>query len=141
MFERYTLPARRAVFESYREARSRGASEIGAAHLLLGVMTADARLLRLLVGDTACSALRSAVEAVTPTLGTASEDHVDLPLSSEATKALELAEQERMSTELLEVRPGHLVAEILQTGSPSANVLAEHGVTLEAARRAANPEQ
>ena len=140
MFERYALPSRRAVFESYREARNRGASEIDAEHLLLGVMTVDGRLLDALVGGRPSStALRAAVEDLTPKFEPPSEGSVDLPLSSVAKQVFEITEQERVSTGLSEVWPGHLLAAILQVEGPSASVLGEHGVTLAAVRSAVRP--
>jgi ATP-dependent Clp protease ATP-binding subunit ClpB len=105
-FERYTLPARRAVANALSIAHERGHDAIQTEDLLLGLQAADPALLegvRSRVGF-APNALRSAIDRQSPPRPRQDETPQDLPLSADLNTVLERATsatRDRITTKVL----------------------------------------
>ena len=91
MFERYTEQARRAIFFARYEASQYGSPKIDTEHLLLGTLRTDSRLTRALFDDIgSAGSIRKEIEAQTergPVISTS----VEMPLSTESKRVLDLA--------------------------------------------------
>lgn len=133
----YTERLRKVLMLAREEAAQRQHEYVGTEHLLLGLVregeSVAAAVLHNLNVDFA--ALRRDVEAAAGQGTTRQVDSADLPYSSLAKKAIELATAE--SSELRHSYLGceHLLLGLLREGtSPSAKRLVQLGVTIGAAR-------
>jgi len=127
MFERYTEPARRAVFYARYEASQLSSAYIEPVHLMLGLLREDSLLVRMLSGGEV-EAIRTEVEQ-THKPGPKISTSVDMPLSHSAKRALDRA---RDAADELRSRPidtGHLLLGLLAIQEPPvAEILARHRI-------------
>jgi hypothetical protein len=135
MFERYTERARRTIFFARYEASHVGSQYIETEHLLLGLLREDKALaIRRLGSSAALEAIRRSI-AERSSVEVPTSTSVDLPLSHESKRALAHAADEsaRMSHQHIDTE--HLLLGLLRVEkSFAAQLLHDHGVTLEAGR-------
>ncbi len=135
MFERFTEKARRIIFFARYEASLFGSPFIETEHLLLGICReASAILSRLTTVENAYASIRSQIEWRTPIRPGVSTS-VDLPLSNECKRALAYAAEEADALAHKHIGAEHLLLGLLrEKGCYAAELLSEHGITLESAR-------
>ncbi len=97
MFERYTEKARRAIFFARYEASQYGSSHIDTEHILMGLLREDHALMHQLIGPIDLEAqIRSEIEKVIKR-GKTFPTSVEVPLSAESKKLLNLAARKRQT--------------------------------------------
>jgi len=123
VFERYTEPARRAVFFGRYEASQFGAEQLEPEHLLLGIVRVDSQIAGRLkaagvTGDSIRSRMKPAREKVPESL--------DLPVSGPLKRAMVLAGEESKRF----IMPEHLLVGLVRgESSLAAQILLEAGLT------------
>jgi hypothetical protein len=109
MFERYTEKARRVVFFARYEASGYGSPFIETEHLLLGLTHEDQPLLRMFLGD---RDIRSEIEQHI-TRRERFSTSVEIPLTMECRKALNLASDEAQRLAQRRVDTQHVLLGIM----------------------------
>ena len=129
MFERYTEKARRVIFFVRFEASQYGSPFIETEHLLLGLLREDPVLHRQFLGPTSVAAeIRSEIERHIIRRERISTS-VEVPLTNESKKVLNLAAEEAERLAHRHVGTEHLlVAMIRVEGSLAAQLLRERGL-------------
>jgi ATP-dependent Clp protease ATP-binding subunit ClpC len=135
MYERYTEKARRVLFFARYEASVSGTPFIDGRHLLLGLMREDPKVVKLLLkSPSPLAAIRKEIE-----LGFHSAEKistsVDLPFGEEAKLALHFAAEESQQLKHDSISSGHMLLGLLRAGKSAAEILRQHGVELEEARK------
>lgn len=135
MFERYTQPARRAIFFARYEARQFGSPTIDTHHLLLGLFREDLNLAaRWLKPPDSIERLRRQIESRAPVKEKVSPS-IDLPLTNTCKRILAYANEESEFLAHRYIEPEHLLLGILREERCLAQeVLVERGLRLEAIR-------
>lgn len=135
MFERYTEPARHAIFYARYVAAQNGSPKIETEHLLVGLLRADMGLAQRFLGSPwAAEQVWGEVDhekPVRPPLA----GGVDLPLSRESKYVVSFAAEgaDRLSSK--EIRTDHLLLGLLrEEGCFAAELLNRHGVRLALTR-------
>src|SRR5690242_588826 len=136
MFERFTEKARRVIFFARYEASEYGSHYIETEHLLLGLLREDPSLeTRFLGPDSSIEKIRAEIEKRI-TRGERFGTSVEVPLSKEAKKILNLAAEEaerlghgyvgteHMLLGMLQV-DGSLAAQVLRGRSPNSSRIRE----------------
>ncbi|QOY88544.1 Clp protease N-terminal domain-containing protein [Paludibaculum fermentans] len=108
MFDRYTEKARRTIFFGRYAASEYGAAQIETEHLLLGLVQEGLER-GLPFPDGAKEAIRLAILAGMPAKNIQTGTSVDMMLSRDARKVLELADQEREARGHKSLHTGHLL--------------------------------
>lgn len=142
MFERFTEPARRAIFFARYEASQFGCPQIETEFLLLGLFREDKVLAtRFLLSQAKLEVIRQSIMEYRGACAHIATS-VDLPLSYECKRALAYASEESERLNDVHIGTAHLLLGVLrEKGSFAANLLLERGVTLELAReRLRGPE-
>lgn len=131
MFERYTEKAWRVIFFARYEASVYGSPYIETEHLLLGLAREDQPLLRMFLGD---RDIRSEIEQHiarrerVPT-------HIEIPLTAECKKALNLASEEAQRLAHRHIDTQHVLLGMMGVGgSLAARLLQAAVLTAEAIR-------
>jgi hypothetical protein len=135
MFERYTEKARRTIFFARYEASQFGSSYIEPQHLLLGLFREDKALVdRFLASYAKVESIRASITQRSHT-GVRIAISVDLPLDHESKRVLAYAaeESERLKHEHIGT-PHFLLGLLREEKSFAAQLLREHGLTLDAVR-------
>ncbi len=135
MFERYTEKARRTIFFARYEASQYGSPYIETEHLLLGLFREDPALLSRFGGPTSIAAdIRTEIERqITPRKRISTS--VEVPLTNECKKALNLAAEESQRLAHRYIGTEHLLLGMLGVeGSLAAKLLREMGLKPEAIR-------
>src|SRR5580704_517136 len=135
MFERYTQKARRVMFFARYEASQYGSPYIESEYLLLGVLREDLALVTRFLGPNSVAAdIRAEVERRIPARERISTS-VEVPLTDECKKILNLAGEECERLGHRYVGTEHLLLAMLgaQT-SLAARLLRDRGVTPERIR-------
>src|ERR1700677_172695 len=136
MFERFTEKARRAIFFARYEAGQYGISNIGAEHLLIGILRDDGlAVLRLLAPQTTAEWFRTEIEKqmvrhvpVSPT--------IELPLAPDCRSIPISATVKADKLRNRRVRTEHLLLGMLRLqDSHVAQLLRERGALPEAIRK------
>lgn len=131
MFERYTEQARRVIFFARYEASAYGSKEIATEHLLLGLMREDRALLNRFLDTKARVDLREEIERAIQH-GKRISTAVEVPLSAESRKALNLASEEADRLKARYIGTEHLLLGLLGvTGSLAEHTLTAHGIGLD----------
>ncbi|HZR51669.1 MAG TPA: Clp protease N-terminal domain-containing protein [Streptosporangiaceae bacterium] len=135
MFERFTERARRTIVIAQEEARRLDHNYIGTEHILLGLIREDQGLashaLRAMGLD--LDQLREEIEARTGRGSSTPSGHI--PFTPQAKKSLELSLRESVQLGAGYIGTEHLLLGMIKEGEgPAAQVLAAHGVALDAAR-------
>jgi ATP-dependent Clp protease ATP-binding subunit ClpC len=136
MFERFTEKARRAIFFARYEAGQYGSSNIGAEHLLIGILRDDGlTVLRLLAPQATAEWFRTEIEKQivrhVPTSAT-----IELPLAPDCRTILISATEEADKLRNRRVRTEHLLLGMLRLkDSLVAQLLREKGALPEAIRK------
>jgi hypothetical protein len=135
MFQRYTEPARRAIFFARYEASQFGSRTIDTHHLLLGILRGDLSIAARRVSPDTIASLRQEIESRVPAVKEKVSTHMDLPLTESSKHILAYANEE---SELLghhHIGTEHLLLGILrEDGCLAQEVLFERGLRLEAIR-------
>jgi ATP-dependent Clp protease ATP-binding subunit ClpC len=93
MFERYTQPARLAVFHARTEAGAQGAASIGAEHLLLGLLREDPAIENAFPVPDAGRRIRERISA--DSTGRAKlPESMDMPVTLDCKQVFEAAAKE-----------------------------------------------
>ena len=135
MFERFTAPARNVIVQSQTEARALKHSQIGPAHLLLGVMGQPeepaARLLQAQALD--IDAVREQVKAIVNVGDEVAEAGAHIPFSPAAKRVLELSLRQSLQLGHDYIGPQHLMLGILlcEGDNDAVRVLADLRVDIE----------
>ena len=124
MFERFTERARRAIFFARYEASVQPTSYIESEHLLLGIL----RELPALAKRVPVEQLRARIAEKIPRQGTAIATTVDMPLSSEAKRALSAGAKEADRLGHRSIKCGHLVLGLIQESAFVAGLLHDCGM-------------
>jgi uncharacterized protein (TIGR02246 family) len=146
MFERYTEKARRVIFFARYEASQYGSHTIETVHLLLGLLREDHALTRRFLSEKGdVQSLRDEIESQI-TRGERISTSVEVPLSAECNRILNMAVEEAEQLGNKHVGTEHLLLGILrEEDSWAARLLRDRGLTLEGLREelshyAAEPE-
>jgi ATP-dependent Clp protease ATP-binding subunit ClpA len=140
MFERFSEPARRALFFARYEASALGKHLIESEHLLLGILRE---------GDPVTTELWNIfgvrpqeIRAKFPTVDTRISSSAELPLSEDAKKILAYTAHECEQRSDGKIGPQHLLLGILRVPDcQAARELGEHGVHHHAVYEALTPIQ
>src|SRR5215510_3312377 len=135
MFERYTEKARRVIFFARYEASQYGSPYIETEHLLLGLLREDRALANWFPGESNVEpGIRAEIEAQI-TQRERISTAVEVPLTEECKKVLNLAGEEADGLGHRHVGTEHvLVALIRVEGSLAATLLRQRGLKPEAIR-------
>ncbi|MDX6613286.1 MAG: hypothetical protein QOD75_2472 [Blastocatellia bacterium] len=136
MFERYTDEARRVIFFSRYQASTLGAREIAAGHLLLGLMSVTDDFVTPLFRNAGMDleAVRSSIRSSSPPLESIAT-HVELPLSSDAKRALLNALEESELLMNKHIGNEHLLLGLLrEDATVPSEILRNHGFGLDRIR-------
>jgi hypothetical protein len=130
VFERFTEPARRAIFFARYEAGALDSPQIEAEHLLLGLLREDKMLKhRLQRLPEAVNSIRQQIQAsspVRPQIAT----QVDLPLSEDCQRVLAYAAEESKDLQHQVIDCGHLVLGLLMIKDHYAvDLFQQHGIS------------
>jgi uncharacterized protein (TIGR02246 family) len=146
MFERYTEKARRAIFFARYEASQYGSKTIETEHLLLGLFREDHTLARkFLTEKGGGQSLRDEIESHI-TRGERLSTAVEIPISAECKRILNMAAEEGERLGQKHVGTEHLLLGILREADCfAARLLTERGLTLvwlreEMARPSTDPQ-
>lgn len=137
VFERYSDPARRALFFARFESSQYGSLAIAPEHLLVGVLREPTPIV-----DSLFSVQSISIDAVRAALAARIATHPKVPVSVEipfsvATKhALQYGAEEADQLDHRHIGPEHLLLGLLREGqSTAAAVLHEQGLRLEQTRQ------
>jgi haloalkane dehalogenase len=136
MFERYTEKARRVIFFARYEASQFGSVSIEPEHILLGLLREDRYLVEHFFPEPAAAAesIRKEIEQRMP-LREKLPASVDLPLSPQAKRVLNLADEESSGLGHRNIGTGHLLLGILREPKTIAGeILQERGLILDKVR-------
>jgi ATP-dependent Clp protease ATP-binding subunit ClpC len=140
MFERYTEPARRALFFARFEATRLAAGQIETDHLLLGLLNPGTHTLYD-VCERAGLTLEKARVVLHRNTTAAVPLTVEIPFTVECRRALEHAADEADAASSGAITPAHLLVGVLRDDTSRASQLLQaHGISLAVARRAAQPQ-
>jgi len=135
MFERYTEPARRALFFARYEVSERGGERIEPDHLLLGLLQAEPQaVLRFSKSGETEESMRQRFIARAPG-GAKRPESDEIPFSRPMVQALERARIEADQLGDATIRPEHLLLGVLvEPSGVCGTALEEAGVTIHAVR-------
>ena len=136
MFERYTEPARRALFFSRYEASQFGSLSIEAEHLLLGLIRED-KALTSWIFEAAHLSLDSVGEEMRRRANSREKigTGVEIPFSAETKRALQFAADEADGLLHKHIGPEHLLLGLLrEEESFAVSILRKAGVGLAGVR-------
>ena len=134
MFDRFTPEARRSLELASQLASDRGDAAVAPDHVLVALADGGSGLAAALLGEAGLG--RDAVEAAMGPGGGGAGAQTP-PFTAATKKALELALRESLNLAHGHIGSGHLLLGLLRLGEGlPAELLAEHGITLEAARAA-----
>src|SRR5580704_13831646 len=129
MFERYTEKARRLVFFARFEASRYGSPSIETEHLLLGLLREDLALLKIFLGDGDIEGgIRADIERHVRR-GEAISTSVEMPLTTECQRVLNLASEEAQRLAHRQIDTEHVLLGMLGVeGSLAAKLLEARGL-------------
>ena len=135
MFQRYTEKARRVIFFARYEASNYGSREIGSEHLLLGLLREDPTLAKWFLEERYLeSEIRGEIESRI-VRGERIATSVEMPLSTECKKALNLAGEEADRLAHQHIGTEHLWLGLLSVeGSMAAQILQGRGLRADVVR-------
>lgn len=135
MFERYTEQARRTIFFARYEASNYGSHTIESEHLLLGLLREDRALRKWILGQSKDEPeIRAEIERRI-TRGERFSTSVEVPLSDECKKILNLAAEEADRLAHRHIGTEHMLLGILRMeGSLAAQILTARGLKAGAVR-------
>ena len=137
MFERYTEPARRALFFSRYEVSRLGGDRITSEHLLLGVLR-EVREVTWKIAAQARIDLSTLQDDVRRRCagGETLPSSFEIPFGEDTKRILYRAAAEADALGHRSISPDHLVLAMLTDGSNgAAHLLVEHGIVVEDVRR------
>src|SRR5260370_25813455 len=133
MFENYTEIAKQTIFFAKGEAAELGSPEIGAEHILLGLLRDEAVTGRLMEGLSA-SQIRQDILARAPRRQKP-PGPVDLPLSTQSRELLALAEEEAQGSPRGNVSNVHILLWLLRArDSQASQLLQSKGLSADRGR-------
>jgi ATP-dependent Clp protease ATP-binding subunit ClpA len=127
MFERYSGPARQAIFFARMEAGDAGATKVGAEHLLIGILEVNPDLPHQLGIELDVASLRNQSEH-SRSSGSEIPVTVDMPIKDDLRSVLEHAIAVANLQQCQEVRTEHLMASLLEQGGHVAGILRHLGL-------------
>ena len=130
MFERFTPRAQNVLMQSMEEARAQHRSEIGPAHIALGLLASQGGIALRALEDQGVTpeAIRAHLESHTPASGADVEPPALIPYSTAAKKSIELCVREALRLGHNYVGTEHMLLALL---ADESNVLA--GLDVDAA--------
>lgn len=136
VFERYTEPARRALFFARFESSQFGSLSIEPEHLLLGIAREGGPLLAKISSSASVDAIRTAVGEHAQTREKVSTS-IEIPFSTPTKMALNFGAEEADGFNHEHIGPEHLLLGLLHVdGSIAESILRGQGITLDTVRRA-----
>jgi ATP-dependent Clp protease ATP-binding subunit ClpA len=140
MFERFTQSARQVVVSAQEQARSLGHNYIGTEHLLLGVLAQPpevAATRALLALGYTLDGCREGIEQLIGPGDPSRSRSGHIPFTSRCKKVMELSLRESLRLKHDHIGAEHLVLAIVREGGGvAAQLLVQHGPSLEEVRRA-----
>jgi hypothetical protein len=135
MFERYTEKARRVIFFARYEASQYGSPYIETEHLLLGLLREDSALAKWFSGESSVEpGIRTEIEGQIAQRERISTS-VEIPLTGECRRVLELAGEEADRLDHRHVGTEHVLVALTRVeGSLAAKLLRKRGLKPEAIR-------
>jgi hypothetical protein len=128
MFDRFTEPARRAIFFARYEAGSFGSPFIDTEHLLLGLIRED-KVLPARLPSGAGERIRKRIETNLSEPRRKISNSVDMPLSSDSKRALSLGAEQADKFNHAAIDSGHLILGLLCIQKcAAATLLQEFGI-------------
>ena len=147
MFERFTEKARRVIFFARYEASQYGSMTIETEHLLLGILREDQAIARrFLHGKSGAQSVRDEIEREI-TRGERISTSVEVPLSAECMRILNMAAEESERLGQKNIGTEHMLLGVLREGGCfAARLLNERGLELawlrdELAKRSDDPQK
>jgi hypothetical protein len=129
MFERFTERARRVIFFARYEASVYGSTYIDTEHLLLGWLREDQGLAKTVFARNSLAEIRAEIDGHL-TRKVPIPTSVEIPLSAESKRVLNLATKESENLGSSHIGTEHLLLGMLAVeGSVAAHILQEQGVT------------
>jgi ATP-dependent Clp protease ATP-binding subunit ClpC len=137
MFERYTEPARRALFFARYECTQLGAVSIDSEHILLGVARqTQGPVAKILAGAGVSLKSVGAEVADRVTVRPKTSPSVEIPFSPEVKHALHVAADEADRLGHQHIGTEHLVLGLLDAPrSVAGSILKNHGLTIDEFRK------
>ncbi|MGA7158985.1 MAG: hypothetical protein WBY53_19220 [Acidobacteriaceae bacterium] len=138
MFERYTQPARRAIFFARDEAILRGATAIAPVDLVLGLSREE------YPPGSPLAALHENAAEIRSLLGVepiseSNHTSIDIPLTDASKRALAYATEEAERDASHDITAEHLLRGVLRLDDPTTSTLSAAGWTLKGMRNAHEP--
>jgi len=135
MFERYTERARRTIFFARYEASQYGSSVIASEHILLGLLREDRAITRQFIGPIQLGTeIRTEIESIIKR-GKPFATSVEVPLSDESKKILNLAGEEADRLGHRHIGTEHILLAILRLpDSLAGKLLIARGAKADAIR-------
>src|ERR1700676_2738047 len=135
MFERYTEKARRVIFFARYEASQYGSKTIETEHLLLGLFREDPALTRKFISEKGgVQSMRDEIESQIMR-GERISTSVEVPLSAECKRILNMAAEEAERLGSKSVGTEHLLLGTLrEQDCLAARLLRERGLTVDGLR-------
>jgi hypothetical protein len=134
MFERYTEKARRVIFFARYEPSQYGSSYIDTEHLLLGLLREAPEIVKFLGPNSVMADIRDEIDRQVAR-GDRISTSVEMPLSAESKKILNLAGEEAQRLAHRWIGTEHLLLGMLRVDSSlAARLLRDRGVKAEIVR-------
>lgn len=131
MYERFTQPARRAVYFAAMEARDTHSAYLETQHYLLGILKVDEELFAQL-GIRDIKPLAEACRSFPPTA--LSKDAGDIPVDNQVRTIYSRSAEEADRLGHRDMGPQHLLLGLLATPNKLSDALKSNGLTYAAVR-------
>ena len=128
MFERYDDHARHAIFFARYEASQSGSIEIGALHMLLGILRESGSLFTQTAAGFSVNDLMAECRRALPVAEKISTS-VDMPLSEECRRALDHATAQADAMKSRRICPIHLALGLMSVSGEVCAILAPRGIS------------
>ncbi len=131
MYERFTQPARRAVYFAAMEARESQSGYLETQHYLLGILKVDEALFADL-GIRDLKPLAAACRSIAPTV--LSKNTGDIPVDNQVKTIYSRSAEEADRLGHRDMGPQHLLLGLLATPNKLSDALKSNGLTYAAVR-------
>ena len=128
MFQRYDEHAKRVIFFSRYEASQSGSIEIGALHMLLGILRESGSIFTMAAAGFSVNDLMEECKRALPE-GEKISTSVDMPLSEECKQALGHATVQADAMKSRDVSPLHLALGLMAASREVSAILAAKGIS------------
>ncbi len=128
MFERYDDHARHAIFFARYEASQSGSIEIGALHMLLGILRESGSIFIMAAAGFSVNDLMEECKRALP-VGEKLSTSVDMPLSEDCRRALDHATVQADAMKSRRICPIHLALGLMSASGEVSAILAPKGIS------------